>query len=51
MLLCLSLALPAADEPAPAAASYLDAALKVMQENFLHKDKIDWPQLRRETLA
>jgi carboxyl-terminal processing protease len=39
------------DEISTEATAYTDAALKVMQENFLHKDKIDWPQLRRETLA
>jgi hypothetical protein len=46
-----SMRLPADDSISPAAAAYLDAALKVMQENFFYKDKIDWPQLRRETLS
>jgi hypothetical protein len=41
----------AEDEVSPAAIAYIDAALKVMQENFLHKDKIDWTALRRETLS
>jgi carboxyl-terminal processing protease len=33
------------------ATAYLDAALKIMQENFLHRDKINWEQLHRETFA
>jgi hypothetical protein len=50
-VLCFcSMPLAAGDELSPAAA-YLDAALTIMQENFLHKDRIDWPQLRRETLS
>jgi len=32
------------------AAAYLEAALDVMQKHFLHRDKIDWLKLRRETL-
>src|SRR2546427_1503509 len=40
----------AGDEISPAAKAYIDAALEVMQQHFLYKDKIDWPQLRRETL-
>lgn len=39
------------DEISTEATAYIDAALKVMQEHFLHKDQIDWPQLRRETLG
>jgi carboxyl-terminal processing protease len=51
-VLCVCVALThAADEISPVAQSYLDSALNVMQQNFLHKDKIDWPQLRRETLS
>jgi carboxyl-terminal processing protease len=30
---------------------YLDSALKIMQENFLHRDKINWEELHRETFA
>jgi carboxyl-terminal processing protease len=46
----LAAALPAADPPAPEAAAYIEAALGVMQEHFLHKDKIDWPVLKERTL-
>src|SRR5690348_10300882 len=50
--LCLLLApLHGEDAPSPAAKVYLDDALKVMREHFLHKDKIDWPRLAAETLA
>jgi carboxyl-terminal processing protease len=35
----------------PAARAYIDDAVKVMREHFLHKDKIDWPRLTEETLA
>jgi len=50
-LLCLTAALEAADAISPAAKAYLDTAMQVMQEHFLHRDKIDWEQLKRETLA
>jgi len=51
-VLCFgSLPMSADDSISPAAAAYLDAALKVMQENSFHKDKIDWPQIRRQTLS
>jgi hypothetical protein len=40
-----------ADETSAEAKNYIDAALKIMQEHFLHKDKIDWLRLRQETLA
>jgi hypothetical protein len=40
-----------AAEPSPQARSYLDSAIRIMREKFLHKDKIDWPRLERETLA
>jgi hypothetical protein len=60
MQLCFIFLLPAlgfstafshgADDASPTAIAYVDAALNVMQEHFLGKDKIDWPQLRRETL-
>jgi carboxyl-terminal processing protease len=33
------------------AAAYLNAAIDVMQQNFLHRDRVDWPELRRKTLA
>jgi hypothetical protein len=46
-----SIPLAADDAISPTAAAYLDAALKIMQQNFFHKDRIDWPQLRRETLS
>jgi len=32
-----------ADEASPVAKAYINAALAVMQEHFLRKDKIDWP--------
>jgi carboxyl-terminal processing protease len=35
----------------PEATAYLDAAIKIMQENFLHRDKINWEQLKHETFA
>jgi carboxyl-terminal processing protease len=35
----------------PAAAKYLESALAIMQEHFYQKDRIDWPELRRETLS
>jgi carboxyl-terminal processing protease len=34
----------------PEATAYLDAALAIVQANFLHRDAIDWPTLRREAL-
>jgi hypothetical protein len=40
-----------AAEISPEATVYLNAALDVMQEHFLHKARFDWPALRRETLA
>jgi hypothetical protein len=36
--------------PSPEATAYLDAALAILQGNFLHRDVIDWPRLRQETL-
>jgi carboxyl-terminal processing protease len=41
----------AADGPSPQATAYLDAALKIMQEHFVYRDKIDWEQLRRDTFS
>ena len=41
----------AADTMSPEAKSYLEAALRIMQENFLHKDTVDWERLRREAIA
>jgi hypothetical protein len=35
----------------PAAAKYLESTLAIMQEHFYQKARIDWPELRRETLA
>lgn len=40
-----------AQEISPDAKTYLNAALDVMQEHYLHKDRIAWPELRREALA
>jgi hypothetical protein len=39
----------AAEGISPEARAYLEAALKVMQENFVYKDRVDWEQLKRET--
>jgi carboxyl-terminal processing protease len=45
----------AAQEPpdgiSPAARTYLEQALDLMQQNALNKSSIDWPHLRTETLA
>jgi hypothetical protein len=35
----------------PAASAYLDTALGIMEEHFYQKDRINWPDLRRDTLA
>src|SRR6516165_4863906 len=35
----------------PEATAYIDAALTIMQEHFLHRDRIDWAKLKQETLA
>jgi hypothetical protein len=49
---CFSLAaIHGADWTSPEATRYIDSALKVMQEHFLHADRIDWPSLKQETLA
>jgi hypothetical protein len=50
-VICFCGCLLRAQEISPAAKAYLDSALDVKQEHFLHKDKIDWAQLRRATLA
>jgi carboxyl-terminal processing protease len=34
----------------PEATAYLNAALAILQANFLHRDAIDWPALRSEVL-
>jgi carboxyl-terminal processing protease len=34
----------------PEATAYLNAALAILQANFLHRDAIDWPTLRSEVL-
>lgn len=39
------------DRLSPEASAYIDAALTIMQQHFLHRDRIDWPKLRQETLA
>ena len=39
------------DEILPSAKAYIEEALKVMQEHFLHKEKIDWPTLKQEALS
>jgi C-terminal processing protease CtpA/Prc len=50
--LCLSsTGIYAGDEVSESAKAYIDAALKVMHEHSLYKDKIDWIQLRMQTLA
>ena len=36
--------------PSPEATAYLDAAFAILQANFLHRDSVDWPALRQETL-
>jgi len=41
----------AADGPTPQAAAYIDAALKIMQEHFVYRDKIDWQQLKRDSVS
>ena len=38
------------DEISPAARTYVEDALKVIQKHFLHKDKMNWPRLKQETL-
>jgi carboxyl-terminal processing protease len=40
----------ASSVPSPEATAYLDAALAILQANFLHRDAIDWTALRQETL-
>jgi carboxyl-terminal processing protease len=40
----------ATTDASPEATAYLDAALAILQANFLHRDAVDWPVLRRETL-
>jgi carboxyl-terminal processing protease len=50
LLAALIVSARAADGPSPQAAAYLDAALKIMQENFVYRDKIDWAQLRRDAM-
>jgi carboxyl-terminal processing protease len=39
------------DGISPAARTYLEQALNLMQQNALNKNSIDWPHLREETLA
>lgn len=51
LLLCLAAPSLCQEAISPQAAAYLDAAFTVMQRHFLHKDSIDWPRLRQETLA
>jgi carboxyl-terminal processing protease len=41
----------AASRMSPEAAAYLDSALGVMQTNYLHRDRIDWPKVRHETIV
>lgn len=38
------------DAPWREATAYIDAALAIMQQHFLYRDRIDWAQLRRETM-
>ena len=35
----------------PAAKTYLDGALKIMQENFVYKGRVDWEQVKHEALV
>lgn len=51
-LICATAAVCAAQPAsiAPAASSYLDSALKIMEEHFYRKERIDWPALRRATM-
>ncbi len=35
----------------PTAAEYLDSALSIMRSSFLHRRRVDWGQLERETFA
>jgi hypothetical protein len=49
--LCLSLAVVRGDNRiSPEAVAYIDAAVAVMQQHYLHKNQIDWPKLKQETL-
>ena len=42
---------PSLAQTAPAdAQAYLESALQIMQENFVHRDKIDWAQIRRAAI-
>jgi hypothetical protein len=54
-LLLWSPMLAQSEAASPSATKYLDAALKVMQEHFLHTSlhtsKIDWPRLRQEAFV
>src|SRR5262245_16211167 len=51
-VLCLgTMPIHAEDRPSPVAVAYIDAAIEVMREHFMHKDRNDWPQLRRDTFS
>ena len=54
-ILVIACLLFAAQQPqsrlSPQARNYIDEALHFMQENFAHRDKIDWDGLRRDTFA
>lgn len=48
LLFCLQLY---GQNMSPGAQSYIEAAVRIMQDNFVHRGKIDWEQLRRDTLS
>src|SRR5690349_2826335 len=50
-LVLLPMLASGADGPAPPAKAYLDAALQIVQEHFLYKDRVDWAQLKADALA
>jgi hypothetical protein len=48
-VLCISLAAVRGDDSiSPEAVAYIDAALTVMRQHYLHRGKIDWTKLRQE---
>jgi hypothetical protein len=51
LLFACVLAIRADDGISPDANAYLNGAVKIMEEHFVHRDKIDWQRLREETLS
>src|SRR5215471_9255698 len=50
--LCVAVSAAGADDRLSSeATAYLDGALAILQQHFLHKDKIDWTKLKQETFA